>query len=129
MSNRSVILRCKRRKKSGRWMWTWATRTARSPTRPTTCANVLSAIRRGRSGRRRSAERLEYRLQPVSELPRLVAQFFEETLPRCGEIFFELFRAITMAAGPRLRAVKVAAILAGMSVADADQVEEFFPIR
>jgi hypothetical protein len=52
----------------------------------------------------------------------------EKELTLGGESRFKLFRAIAIAAGPRLGAVLVTAVASRMRVFHAQQVEIFFPI-
>ena len=52
----------------------------------------------------------------------------QERMALPGQFLLERACAITLAASPRLRTVKIAAALAGMGILNAHQLEVFLPV-
>src|SRR5229473_3444022 len=69
--------------------------------------------------------RTDLRLRPRAQ----IVQEFQEWLARVLQLLFERRGAVAISAGPRLRAVLVAAFTTVVSVLDLDQVEILLPIR
>src|SRR5260370_41407822 len=65
------------------------------------------------------------RLRPRAQ----IVQEFQEWLARILQLLFQPRGAVAISAGPRLRAVLVAAFTTVVSVLDLDQVEILLPIR
>ena len=58
----------------------------------------------------------------------LLLELFKKRFTALGEAFFQPFGAIAIRTGPGLGAVKVAAVLATVSVFHVEEVEIFFPV-
>src|SRR5258708_12196889 len=69
--------------------------------------------------------RTDLRLRPRAQ----IVQEFQEWLARILQLLFEPRGAVAISAGPRLRAVLVAAFTTAVSVLDLDQVEILLPLR